>query len=358
MLDRPDKPDFERFLTTIKGGHSDRVPIAEALIDNRIKAAILGKPILNLSDDVAFWEKAGYDFICLPSGILDPGQTVSSDRPLGTRGEQYGDEDLHIQMQWADETVGQITRASDLEVYSWPSIEDLVPLTLTQVAHYLPERMKVIVTTGKIFTATWQLMGFETFCTSIYDNFKLVERVFDLVIRLQMEAYKRICEIDTVGGFWFSDDIAYAEGMMVSPTILRKFVFPTYARMVDMAHNVGKIAIFHSDGQLWKVLDDIVSCGFDALHPIEPKAMNIMEVRSKTEGRLSLIGNIDLDYPLTTGNPEDVRALVYERIKTLAPSGGYIVGSSNSIPDWVPVSNYVSMIQAVFDYGRYPIDLN
>lgn len=142
---------------------------------------------------------------------------------------------------------------------------------------------------------------------------------------------------------------------MVSPDVLRRYVFPWYARMVRLAHQCGKIAIYHSDGRLWKVLDDIIACGFDALHPIEPKAMDIVDVRRATAGKLSLIGNIDLDYPLTTGTPEAVRAQVRERIAALARGGGYLVGSSNSIPDWVPVQNYVAMLQAAFDYGRYPI---
>ena len=54
-------------------------------------------------------------------------------------------------------------------------------------------------------------------------------------------------------------------------------------------------------------------------------------------------------------NQVAVRAQVRERVAALAPAGGYLVGSSNSIPDWVPVENYVAMLQAAFDYGRYPI---
>lgn len=355
MIRRPDRPDFERFLTTIRGGCADRVPVAEALVDNQVKAAVLGRPILSLADDVAFWEKAGYDFICLPSGILDPAQTTSAKRRLGARDDRYDKDGAEV--EWADEGRGQITCMADLEAYPWPAVQDLVPVHLTEVARFLPGGMKVVVTTGKIFTASWQLMGFEAFCFAVYDQPELVEALFDRVARLQVAAYERICEIDSVGGFWFSDDVAYAEGMMIAPKILRRYLYPWYKHMVRMAHQAGKIAICHSDGRLWKVMDDIIGCEFDALHPIEPKAMDIEEVRRRIAGKLSLIGNIDLDYPLTTGTPEAVRAQVRERVAALAPAGGYLVGSSNSIPDWVPVENYVAMLQAAFDYGRYPISV-
>jgi uroporphyrinogen decarboxylase len=214
-----------------------------------------------------------------------------------------------------------------------------------------------VVTTGKVFTAAWQLMGFESFCFAVYDRPELVETLLVRIARLQFAAYERICELDWVGGFWFSDDMAHADGLMVSPDILRRHVFPWYKRMVELAHWQGRIAIFHSDGRLWTIMDDILACGFDALHPIEPKAMDIEEVRERTGGKIALIGNIDLDYPLATGTPEAVRAQVQERIAALAPGGGYLVGSSNSIPDWVPVGNYLAMLQATFDYGCYPISI-
>ena len=356
MIERPDAPDFDRFVATVRGGHGGRVPVAEALVDNVTKAAILGRRILNLADDVAFWEKAGYDFVCLPSGLLDPGQTVGAGRPLGARQDGY-DVDPGV-VHWADEGQGQIRRLADVEAYPWPSVEDLIPDHLVGVDPLLPDGMKVVVTTGKVFTAAWQLMGFESFCFAIYDSPSLVETLLERIASVQFAAYERICEMDSVGGFWFSDDMAHADGLMISPDVLRRHVFPWYAEMVALAHRHGKIAIFHSDGRLWKVLDDIMACGFDALHPIEPKAMDIEEVRERTAGKLALIGNIDLDYPLTTGTPEAVRAQVKKRIAALAPDGGYLVGSSNSIPGWVPVENYVAMLQATFDYGGYPIGLS
>ena len=351
MIQRPDRPDFERFLAAIKGGFADRVPVAEALVDNSVKAAVLGRPIRSLADDVAFWERAGYDFICLPSGILDLGQTVSAERTLGARDDRYDKGDRET--EWAEEGTGQIRNRVDVESYPWPAVEALVPAHLTEVGRYLPDGMKAIATTGKVFTAAWQLMGFEAFCLAVHDQPDVVEALFDRIASLQFAAYARICEIATVGGFWFSDDIAYAEGLMVSPDFLRQNLFPWYVRMVELAHQADKVAIFHSDGRLWQVLEDLIACGFDALHPIEPKAMDILEVRRRTAGKLSLIGNIDLDYPLTTGTPAAVRAQVHERIADLAPDGGYLVGSSNSIPDWVPVENYVAMLEATFDFGRY-----
>lgn len=103
------------------------------------------------------------------------------------------------------------------------------------------------------------------------------------------------------------------------------------------------------------MLDDIVEAGFTTLHPIEPKPMDIVEVKRKYGHRLSLIGNLDLVYTLTRGTPAEVEAEVRERIRTLASGGGYAVGSANSVTEYVPQANFNAMREATFKYGRYPI---
>ncbi len=85
--------------------------------------------------------------------------------------------------------------------------------------------------------------------------------------------------------------------------------------------------------------------------------MDIAELKRRVGDRLCLIGNIDLGYTLTRGTPAEVDAEVRERIRTVGPGGGYCVGSSNSITSYVPLANYNAMREAVFRYGRYPLQL-
>ena len=152
-----------------------------------------------------------------------------------------------------------------------------------------------------------------------------------------------------------ADDLAYAEALMVSPTHYRKYVFPWYRWCGAVVRDRGLPYIFHSDGRLFRVLEDLIDCGFNALHPIEPKAMDILEVKKKAGGALCLLGNIDLGYTLTRGTPQEVETEVKEKIRTVAPGGGYCVGSSNSVTAYVPLENYNAMREAAFQYGKYPL---
>ena len=73
--------------------------------------------------------------------------------------------------------------------------------------------------------------------------------------------------------------------------------------------------------------------------------------------RLCVIGNIDLSYTLTRGTPEEVAEEVKQRLKDVAPGGGYCLGSSNTIPDYVPPENYIAMVETTLERGNYPVNL-
>lgn len=74
--------------------------------------------------------------------------------------------------------------------------------------------------------------------------------------------------------------------------------------------------------------------------------------------KVCILGNIDLDYTLTLGTPEEVDKEVKERIATTGSGGGYIVTSANSLTDYCKTENVLAMARAIKKYGRYPLDIN
>jgi uroporphyrinogen decarboxylase len=154
-----------------------------------------------------------------------------------------------------------------------------------------------------------------------------------------------------------SDDLAFTEGTLVSPQVYRKYVFPWYKKIGEILDDAGLPFIFHSDGKLWDVLDDLADCGVKAIHPIEPQAMDIVEVKKRYGNKFCILGNIDLDYTLTRGTVEEVEEQVKRRIRELAPGGGYCLAASNSVPEYVKPENYKAMVEATKRYGKYPISV-
>jgi len=83
--------------------------------------------------------------------------------------------------------------------------------------------------------------------------------------------------------------------------------------------------------------------------------MDIVELKAHYGDRLCLCGNVELDFPLSRGTPDDVRDAVLHLMRAVGPGGGYAIGSSNSISGWVPFENYQALRTASLDYGSYPI---
>jgi len=158
-----------------------------------------------------------------------------------------------------------------------------------------------------------------------------------------------------VDAVWPSDDIAHIDGPLILPRDLKEFFFPWLKQVGELAKSHGLPVIYHTDGDLTQIMGEIIGCHVDAIHPIEPKAMDIAKVKERWGHKLALIGNIDLGYTLTLGSVEDVIKEVKEKISQVAPGGGYAVGTSNTVTHYVKLENYQAMINATKKFGRYPI---
>ena len=82
----------------------------------------------------------------------------------------------------------------------------------------------------------------------------------------------------------------------------------------------------------------------NAIHPIEPKAMDISEVKTRYGDKLCLMGHVDVDL-LCRGTTEEVRLKVLKNVEKAGENGGYIIGSGNSIPEYVNYENYLAMLE-------------
>jgi len=332
------EPNFERLRTALLSGQPDRVPLCELIVDHEIKEAFLGKrfrPLKDLKDEVAFWLKAGYDYIpFFFAGYNFPGLGGSS--------------------PWAEERKGVITNQQEFNNYSWHVTEENDYTPLDRIAGYLPSSMKIVSGTAGIFERVWQLMGFETFCTKLHTDTNLVEGMFEKVGSAIFHVYEKLSKHSIIGGLWISDDVAYNSGPMISPQIYRKLLFPWWEAIADLSKERDIPLLLHSDGNLYILIDDFIKIGIDALHPIQPEAMDLRYLKKKYGKKLCLIGNIEVD-KLYRGTPEEIRELVKNRIRVAAKGGGFCLGSSNTVPHYAKLENYNAMREACFEFGRYPL---
>ncbi len=349
------EPNFERIRTMLlRAGEPDRVPLGDISVHPMLKAGVLGRPIRTLEDEVAFWAAAGFDHVPLEQGLQLT--DAIKRRSMHEMEAHYAadTEDTHVR-SWATEGKGLIASRADFDGFQWPDPDALDYSLFERIDPLLSPQVKVIGVVGKVFTCVSWLMGLEGLSFALADDPDLVALVFERVGGFQHRVVENLLGFASVGAVWHADDIAFKTQLLVNPRILRDHVFPWYVKMNRLAHAKDVPVVYHSDGALQEVVEDIIACGFDGMNPIEPPAMDINAVKREYGRRIAIIGNIDLGYTLTRGTPGEVRAEVHQRIHDLAPGGGYAVSSSNSVPEYVPLANLNAMREATFEYGPYPI---
>lgn len=335
----------------------DRVPLIEALVSYEIQSRFLGRKVedSDLRSQVEFWVKAGYDSIPLTIGMMSPGEVTKESsiyrvvqKTLRKEGEEV--------IPWNIEENGVISHPEDFERFPWKEAEKLDFKKFYEVQPFLPGGMKVLACSGKVFTVTWMLLGFQNFCLSLHLQEDLVSRVFQKVGEIQVRGAKELSKIANLGALWVVDDLCYGTGPIIDPKFLRKYVFPWYEELADLAKKQGLLFFFHSDGNLWPIMEDLISIGFDAIHPIDPTSMDICEVKGRIGEKLGIMGNIHTDL-LNRGTPEQVRELTRKTIRDIAPGGGFALGSGNSVPSWARFENYQAMRETALEFGKYPIKI-
>ena len=350
------KPDIQRLLKAVRLEEPDCVPLADFQADEPLMDQFMGRPIRTVEDHVAFQAAAGFDFIYLRANYdyLGASPATSTGSPRAWEWAR-----MHPNESEEKSSDGPLHTLADMETYPWPNPQTVDASHFARASAVLPKGLGIITGVGGVFTRTWMAMGYEHFCMSLVEDPELVARVAERIGKTQLDVLKRLIKLPDVYAIWYGDDLAYTESLMASPKVLRQYFFPWIEEFASVAHKAGMPFIMHSDGCLWEVLDDLVALGLNAIHPIEPKAMDIYDLKRRYGKKLALFGNIDLGYTLTQGHgrPEDVRAEVREKIKRLAPGGGYGVASGSGPTRYVAIENFIAMRDATIEFGKYPIRL-
>jgi uroporphyrinogen decarboxylase len=356
------KPNFERLKTAINHQEADRVPFFEALIDYSIQSRFLGREVKSgdLKSQVEFWSSAGYDFIPITVGMMEPGE-VTKESAISKIIDEIVLEDKdkskdHDDKSWSLEYHSFIKNRTDFEAFPWGVLAELNFDKFEEAKNYLPEGMKVIAISGKVFTLTWMLMGFNHFAVSLLDDRPFVADIFSKVTEIQYQSLTNVLEMDHVGAVWTVDDIAFGSGPIIMPEIYREFIFPAYKKMADMCHESDRFFCMHSDGDLTTLMGDLIEIGIDVLHPIDPTCMDIYKVKKEFGDKICLAGNVSNEM-LQNAEPADIEARVKELLRDIAPGGGYLLSAGNSVPSWAEFENYKTMIDTGIEYGRYPIQI-
>ena len=339
-------PDFSRLRTVLlRQGEPDRIPLYELFADQEIMEAVLGKSLPDSPEGywkgvIQFYYQLGYDYVPVPVQI-----GLAHDNVL------FGQDTAELarpKRQWQDEHHGVIETHESFQRYPWPDPDQIDISAIELVVQNLPHGMKVIGQTSGVLENVMWLMGYEPLSYALYDAPRLVSDMFERVGTLLVAAHRKMAEVKGVGALCLGDDMGFKTSTMIAPELLRQYVFPWQKKIVEVAHDHNLPLILHSCGNLNAIMDDLIDLvGIDAKHSYEDAILPITEAKRRWGDRIAVLGGVDVDL-LTKGSEEQVRARVREIVRVCAPGGGFALGTGNSVANYIPVKNYLAML----DEGR------
>jgi uroporphyrinogen decarboxylase len=353
----------QRFLTALKGGTPDRVPIFDFLDSNLFIEKVIGRrpEAYNARDVMEATLACGLEGAFIGYGGFGG---YDSTAEVALDENRYRDE-------W-----GTVWEKTD---YSWPSdapvdypIKDWSDLKAYRLPDpELPERMTEIKLAQEMagdevaviggvqgpLTTAILISGLTNVFTKILDDpafvteiFKLSNEYFKVAVRKMIEA-----RVDVI---CVPEDLGFVTGPFFSVDHFRRLLLPFLADLFSEAIAAGVPTFLHCDGNINRYLDDLVSIGFDGLHPIQKTAgMSMKTVREKYGSKLCLIGNVDSSHTLVYGTDEQIVVETLETILEGGLEGALILASDSDIRNEMPYEKVDLMFKTALRYGRYPIDV-
>ena len=352
-------PDFEGRMKKVllRAGEPDRVPFYELFADKPVKDKILGKPtllpiLLPIGDpkelvrnEIEFWHRLGYDYVpaCPAFGF-------------GIRAE-FAPDTAQLSMgarMWINETgAGLIKNREDYEKYPWPDPDQVSFELFDEFAKHLPKGMVVFGQVSGVLENTIWLLGYENLAYLSVDDPELLKMIFDQVGSRLVRLVERMCEREFVGAIQMGDDMGFKTQTILSPKMLKEYVFPWHKKAIEITHRAGKPFILHSCGNLEQVMEDIIANGIDAKHSFEDGVTPVVRAKKLWGDRIAILGGVDVDF-LARATPSEVREYTEKIIRECAPGGGYALGTGNSVTNYIPPENYLTMLQVGWELGKYP----
>ncbi len=351
-LENP-KPDCERFIRAMMGEElPDKPPMIEYLVDATLMRPILtdmvGREWVDPQpgdrdsqaaywDNFAeFWYRMGYDVVRLEIALGFPtNNLVTDDSAPG----------VDQQRAWADQHHGTIASWEDFETYPWPSLEAMDFFPLEYINDHLPGGMGLISChAGGIYEHLSAVLSYEGLCLMLMDDPELVKAVCDRIGGLMEGFYRHILDLDNLIAVFPGDDMGFRTATLISPEHLKEFTVPWHQRFCRMTHDKGLPYFLHSCGNVEAIMDYLIDVvGIDGKHSYEDAIIPVAEMQRRYGDRIAILGGVDVDM-LTRAEPDELRQYVRGILDECGPRGRYAVGSGNSIPSYIPLNNYLTML--------------
>ena len=244
---------------------------------------------------------------------------------------------------------------SEIEAYPFPDKSSWLDDNMRTAAKEAHESGNFAwIMAGHIYENAWQVRGYEEFLMDLATRRDWAEfilnRFCENSLAVAVAAAKADYDCIRTG-----DDVANQNAMMFHPQLWREVMKPLWAKVIAAAREIkpGIHVWYHSDGNVWDILDDLVEIGVTILNPVQPECMDPTAIRKRMGKRLAFDGCVGTQTTFPFGNPDNMRKTILELSENLdALNGGLMLSPTHILEPEVPPENIVAFFNACNELKR------
>ncbi len=256
----------------------------------------------------------------------------------------------------------------DLDLYQgWPDMSDptrIGDVRETSARLAAENQFAILATPWLLFPLerAYAMQGMEAFLLNMAMVTDFTRALLEKIAGYCKQLMGRFLEElgDNVDIIKSSDDLGTQKSLMISPQMYREILKPVHADFISFIKARTKAKIFfHSDGDVTPLIEDFIEIGVDILNPIQTSVgsmSDLLSLKKRFGSNIVFCGGIDTHRVLPYGSIEEVRQEVRRVMQILGPGGGCMIGAVHTVMNDVPPENVLAMVDAVEEFGHYPLD--
>ena len=147
-----------------------------------------------------------------------------------------------------------------------------------------------------LFERASALLGFEALMVAPWKQRSRLEALLDRLTQMTLDCIESLARLQGVDAFMTWQDFGSQTQPAVSPEIFRDIYAPRMARMVRAAHEAGMHFIWHSCGQIFDLLGEMIAMGVDVVQLDQPRLLGHARLAEAFGGRICFWNAVDTQW--------------------------------------------------------------
>jgi hypothetical protein len=235
------------------------------------------------------------------------------------------------------------TREDSFGDWDWTAYRDQVA-----EAHRRGELCVGSLEHGHTFLRLCDLHGYEGLLCDMSDDDPRLPRLVEQVEAFNLERVRRFVAAQ-VGAVAYPEDLGMQVGPMLSPRLFRRWIKPSYQRLMAPARAAGLPVHMHSDGDIRSLAADLIDGGVEVLN-LQDLVNGLDWIAANLKGRVCIDLDIDRQRITPFGTPAEIDRHVHDVIAGLGSREGGLTMIYGLYPG-VPLANVAALMDAMERYA-------